>query len=336
MQLQLVLDTRGVRVRKRNGCFQLKTEQHERLISPLKVSSIAVASQCLLSSAAIDLAIQHQIPIYFLNRQGRVTGQLWSANFGPLADLRRQQVLFARDPAATIWVLELYQHKTEGQLQVLRYLQNRRPSLSADLQTSINAMHTIANELPVYRQMPLATCADTLRGLEGSIARHYWAALATCLPDAFRFDTRNRHPAIDPFNAALNYAYGMLYTSVETALFAAGLDPYLGIFHADQYAKPTLSYDLIEPFRPWADRLVLELCLRNEWPADAFERSDSAVRLAKAGKQCLIPQWNGRLREHADFCGQRASRRTLIHQFAKALANRLKTFSLSDAVSGEL
>lgn len=139
--------------------------------------------------------------------------------------------------------------------------------------------------------------------------------------------TRRQHPAADAFNAALNYAYGMLYTTVETALFAAGLDPYLGIFHADQYDKPTLSYDLIEPFRPWADRLVLDLCLADTWPADAFEKTGNEVRLAKTGKAVLIPHLNAHLLEKADFNGRRAPRRTLIYQFAGALADQLNSFT---------
>lgn len=325
--MQLVLDTRGLTMQKRNGCFLLKTEQHERIISPLKVSSIAVASSCAISSQAIQLAIDHQIPIYFLNPLGKVQGQLWSAHFGPLAELRRQQVLFAQHPAATAWVIDLYRHKTQQQLQVMRFLQNRRPSQSAALTARMEAMQLLADDLAQHQHTHLDSCADTLRGIEGSIARHYWASLALALPDAYSFDTRNRHPATDSFNAALNYAYGMLYTTVETALFAAGLDPYLGIFHADQYAKPTLSYDLIEPFRPWADRLVIELCLADEWPAAAFARTDDTVRLDKPGKQLLIPRLNAFMLEKADFMDRRAPRRTLIFQFAGLLADHLTTFT---------
>ncbi len=325
--MQLVLDTRGLRVWKRNGCFHLKTEQHERLISPQKVSSIAVTSQCVLSSAAIQLAITHQIPIYFLNRAGRVEEQLWSASFGPLANRRRQQVLFSLDLAATAWAIDLHQRKMEQQLQVLRYVQNRRPSQADLLTTAMQDIQTIANSLPTHIGSTLAHCADSVRGIEGSMARHYWAMLSAGLPEAFRFETRNRQPATDAFNAALNYAYGMLYAVVETALFAAGLDPYLGIFHADQYDKPTLSYDLIEPFRPWADRLVFDLCLNDEWPADAFETTGEAVRLAKAGKRLLIPRFNGCMAEKADFDQHRAPRRTLIYQFAGSLAQQLDTFS---------
>ncbi len=66
----------------------------------------------------------------------------------------------------------------------------------------------------------------------------------------------------------------MLYTVVEAAIFSVGLDPYLGIWHADQYNKPTLSYDLIEPFRPWMDALLIEQCLDDELTEAMFETKD--------------------------------------------------------------
>lgn len=60
----------------------------------------------------------------------------------------------------------------------------------------------------------------------------------------------------------LNYYYGMLYTIVEGALFAAELDPHLGILHIDTHNKPVLAFDLIEIFRPWVDALLIETCLK--------------------------------------------------------------------------
>lgn len=57
-------------------------------------------------------------------------------------------------------------------------------------------------------------------------------------------------PAFDAFNSLLNYLYGMLYVMVEMALVKAGIDPYMGILHADEYQKITMVYDCIEPYRP--------------------------------------------------------------------------------------
>jgi CRISPR-associated protein Cas1 len=71
---------------------------------------------------------------------------------------------------------------------------------------------------------------------------------------------RRGRGARDPLNAALNYAYGILYGQVERAIVLAGLDPYAGFVHADRPGKPSLVLDLIEEFRPAAaDRPVFAI-----------------------------------------------------------------------------
>jgi hypothetical protein len=65
--------------------------------------------------------------------------------------------------------------------------------------------------------------------------------------------------AADPINAILNYLYGLLEAESRIALHALGLDPGLGILHADQRSRDSLACDLMEPVRPIVDRLVLDL-----------------------------------------------------------------------------
>ena len=53
------------------------------------------------------------------------------------------------------------------------------------------------------------------------------------------------------------YAYGVLYGLVEKACIVAGLDPFVGFLHTDNYNKTSLVFHLIEPFRiktPGIDR----------------------------------------------------------------------------------
>ena len=93
-------------------------------------------------------------------------------------------------------------------------------------------------------------------GIEGNMARVYWRFLSESLPQPYQFPKRSRRPAQDMFNAALNYLYGMLYSVTESAALAAGLDTHLGFLHADEYNRPTFVFDLIEPYRPWIDKLL--------------------------------------------------------------------------------
>ena len=46
----------------------------------------------------------------------------------------------------------------------------------------------------------------------------------------------------------------MLYSLVERACIVAGLDPFVGFLHTDNYNKKSLVFDLIEPFRVLGER----------------------------------------------------------------------------------
>ncbi len=73
---------------------------------------------------------------------------------------------------------------------------------------------------------------STLRGgLEGTAGRVYFNTLSSLLVERYRFHGRSFRPAGDPFNAFLNYAYGVLYSRVEKVLIIAGLRSICG-FHA--------------------------------------------------------------------------------------------------------
>ncbi len=206
--MQLVLDTRGLVVGKRNGCFYLKTEAQSRTISPLKVSSIAVASYCVLSTSAILLAVEHQIPIYFLDSFGRVTARLGAASYGNDAALRRQQVLFRNTEAALKWCRELFAFKTTEQLQNVTLLGTRRSRFADEIAPLQVAMQEELKELEAIDSSDNHdSTVGTLAVKEALIARYYWQTLAVAHAATLDFEGRSRRPAQDEFNAALNYCY---------------------------------------------------------------------------------------------------------------------------------
>jgi CRISP-associated protein Cas1 len=86
-------------------------------------------------------------------------------------------------------------------------------------------------------------------GAEGRAAARYWQAVALIIPTELGWPGRETQGARDPFNAALNYGYGVLRSQVRQALLLAGLEPNAGFLHADRPGKPSLTLDLIEEFR---------------------------------------------------------------------------------------
>jgi CRISPR-associated protein Cas1 len=87
--------------------------------------------------------------------------------------------------------------------------------------------------------------------LEAQAARRYWPLLMG--PD-FRRDRDN--PGA---NALLNYGYAIMRSTVARAVVAAGLHPTIGINHANRGNAFALADDLIEPFRPLVDALVIAM-----------------------------------------------------------------------------
>ena len=64
--------------------------------------------------------------------------------------------------------------------------------------------------------------------------------------------------ATNPVNALLNYLYALLESESRLALLAAGLDPTLGVLHADQRNRDSFALDAMEPIRPAVDAFVLD------------------------------------------------------------------------------
>jgi CRISPR-associated protein Cas1 len=124
--------------------------------------------------------------------------------------------------------------------------------------------------------------------LEGTASRQYFKILAHCLPHNYQFKGRSGKGATDRFNAVLNYLYGMLYGQVELALIQAGIDPHIGVLHVDQYNRPTMVYDFIEPYRIWAEQVAVRLLMGQKLEQRHFVPNGKALWLAGDGKKYVI------------------------------------------------
>ena len=71
-----------------------------------------------------------------------------------------------------------------------------------------------------------------------------------------------------PENARLNYGYTILRSATIRFVCATGLHPTFGIHHRNKYNAFALADDLMEPFRPFVDHLVLELVHENKVESD--------------------------------------------------------------------
>ena len=88
---------------------------------------------------------------------------------------------------------------------------------------------------------------------EARAAAYYWRNLFPTLPNF----VRGREG--DPPNNLLNYGYAILRACVARGLVGSGLLPTLGIHHHNRYNAYCLADDIMEPYRPYVDDLVINI-----------------------------------------------------------------------------
>ena len=89
--------------------------------------------------------------------------------------------------------------------------------------------------------------------LEGRAAAFYWQNLFGHIPN-FHRDREGVAP-----NNLLNYGYAILRAVVARSLVSSGMLPTLGIHHHNRYNAYCLADDIMEPYRPFVDKLVAEI-----------------------------------------------------------------------------
>ncbi|MCI6702503.1 MAG: type II CRISPR-associated endonuclease Cas1 [Prevotellaceae bacterium] len=91
------------------------------------------------------------------------------------------------------------------------------------------------------------------QNMEARAAAYYWKHLFTNIPNF----VRDREGA--PPNHLLNYGYAVLRAVMARSLVISGLLPTLGIHHHNRYNAYCLADDMMEPYRPYVDELVLDI-----------------------------------------------------------------------------
>lgn len=220
-----------------------------------------------VSTDALHLAAASGATVSVLEVSGRPVAELTAPEAGGKARLRRAQLRAGSDGTAAAGV-ELAKSFVRGKLRNqaanLRYFAKSRkesaPEIHEALYERVATIHEVLDELAALPADDLIARRGAMLNAEARAAKAYWEGVRLLLPEEVGFTARVRRGATDPFNAALNYGYGILYSRVWNVVVEVGLDPYAGFLHADRDNHPTLVFDVIEEFRQAAvDRPVLAL-----------------------------------------------------------------------------
>ncbi len=320
--MQLVINTRGAYLKKSNNCFLVKTDEKSFEVSVDKVDSILITTSATITTDAIEFAVENNIDITFLNYFGDPYGRVWHSKLGSTTLIRRRQLEAESTDTGFNLARGWIATKIENQIAFLKDLKKNRPDQKDLLDLPIAKIEKLRETLLAMKGS-LDFRRGSIMGVEGNASQIYFTTISNILPDAWKFKGRSRDPAHDAFNCLLNYGYGVLYSLVERACIIAGLDPYVGFLHTDNYNKRSFVFDLIELFRTYVDRTVVTLFSKKQVSASLFDTVPGGLYLNKEGKTVLITTLNEMFDREIAYHGRNVKIRNTIQMECHSIANGL-------------
>ncbi|KQR87937.1 type I-C CRISPR-associated endonuclease Cas1c [Sphingomonas sp. Leaf343] len=318
-------------VRKDGANIVVEIDGAERGRAPIHmIGAIVCFTRAGMSPALMAACAEAGVSVSFLTPHGRFQARVEGPRTGNVL-LRRAQYRAADDPALAVpFARSVVAAKAANQRTVIRRaLRDHGDRLDP-------AMRAVLEEA----ELRLGDCARramfnddiaSLRGIEGEAALCYFSGFNGLIrvPDpALMFGGRSRRPALDRINALLNFLYALLGHDCRSALESVGLDPQVGLLHADRPGRASLALDLIEEFRPViADRLALSLVNRRQLGASDFVIDEGgAITLTDPARRTVLEAWTERKKEELrhPFLGETVTLGLVPHVQAQLLARHLR------------
>ncbi|MCG5234073.1 type I-C CRISPR-associated endonuclease Cas1c [Xanthobacter oligotrophicus] len=318
-------------LRKDGENLVVEVEGVERGRAPLHmIEGVVTFGRPGASPALLAACAEAGITVSHLEPNGRFLARVEGRRTGNVL-LRRAQYRLADDAARTVPIVRgIVAAKTANQRTVVRRaVRDHAGTLAEDALAALRAADERLTD--IARRTLAAGDVAILRGLEGEAASIYFGVFNHLVrggEPAFAFSGRSRRPPLDRMNALLSFLYAMLGHDCRSALEAHGLDPQVGLLHADRPGRASLALDLMEELRPvLADRLALSLVNRRQLaPSDFVMEEAGGVRLADDARRAVLVAWQERKRDtlRHPFLGEDLPFGLLAHVQAQLLARHMR------------
>ena len=209
----------------------------EEVVKTVSIEDIGVVvledRQITITNGAMDALLQNNCAVVTCDEKHMPAGLLLPLEGHTVQSERFRWQIEASLPLKKQLWQQTVQAKVRNQASVLKRLSG----------AEVGCMLAWANDVK----------SGDSENLEGRAAAYYWKSV---FPEMERF-TRDREG--DAPNNLLNYGYAIVRAVVARALVASGMLPTFGIHHHNRYNAFCLADDIMEPYRPYVDELVVEI-----------------------------------------------------------------------------
>ena len=194
-----------------------------------------------ITQAVMAALLENTVALVTCNDKRMPTGMLLPLQGNTLQNERFRNQIEASLP----FKKQLWQQTIKAKIENQAYL------LSTETSCSAACMYKWAKDVK----------SDDSENLEARAAAYYWKNIFVDYPNFVR-GREETYP-----NNLLNYGYTILRAIVARALVVSGLLPVAGIHHHNKYNSYCLADDIMEPYRPFVDKVVINIMKSSE-PVD--------------------------------------------------------------------
>jgi len=276
-----------------------------------------------VTTPALHAALEAHVSVHLATGGGRYLGCVSSARSGAdqAAGWLQQQRMFSD----VEWAMPAARSLVDARIRHMAETLRRRGGISDSVwKPALDA---------ALRSCAEATGRDELNGVEGSATRTYFGVIRELVPASFGFESRQRRPPPDPFNALLSFGYTLLYARVESLLQVDGLLPVCGFYHQSHGHHAALASDLMEPFRHVVEREALKMVCGKRLHEDDFSVDDRGCRLSAPARRIYLSAISEALQKPVKGHGGGEAISILEHIHRQNLHLRFVLAGKSDAFS---
>ena len=287
MRSLLFIDEPSIGIRAWGGSLVLWRKGHpEPLVFPPRIhhlrTIILAGHGASISIEALRWLAREGVALYLMERSGECLALFAAApetdgrrrslairqkQFAAVLDPCRRMAIAKRIVAAKLRTLGLHPADTQRFRAELREARGLPDVLTVEAHAGVSfymqfrgAEMRFKDKVPGHWRVFVARSTTYLRGKMGTSKARYASA---------------------PWNAALNYAFGVALGQCTRAVIGAGLDPCFGFLHAPKPGRLSLPYDVLELHRADLTRKVFAFCQGRTFSSGDFETTrEGIVRLS--------------------------------------------------------
>lgn len=314
--LDIYIQKKGSSLKKEKEHFLISSSENSNPLSVNMIDSFIISEGCSVTTDALKLCIENDIPVYFADNFGKIYGKTWSPLYNTSAELHLKQLKVFYSKYGNLigrkWIIE----KIETQKKHLFKLYSRKKFNFSDIEKQFNEI------IDKIRQINLEAenYSNIIMGYEGNASRLYYSSINNFLHDTWKFERRNHQGAEEPYNIILNYLFGVLYSKIDHILITNGLNINIGILHSNSVNQKSLLFDFIEPFRYIVWETTFGLFSKKLINKNFFEDTN---RLTAESKKIILTEFYKKLNQTKEINGKNYKIEYFISKKAKNLVKDL-------------